>query len=43
MSIRTSVLQPLTFASMEHETFLSGDIRVASQKAQIVPNQFSLD
>jgi hypothetical protein len=41
--VRPSVLQPLTFASTEDETFLSGNIRVTSQKTQIVPNQLSLD
>jgi hypothetical protein len=41
--VRPFVLQPLTFAWMEHETLLSGNIRVASQKAQIVPDQLSLD
>jgi hypothetical protein len=41
--VRPFVLQPLTFASTEDETFLSGNIRVTSQKTQIVPNQLSLD
>jgi hypothetical protein len=41
--VRPFLLQPLTFASMEHETFLSGNIRVAPQKTQILPNQLSLD
>jgi hypothetical protein len=42
-SVRPFVLQPLTFAWMEHETFLSGNIRATSQKTQIVPDQLSLD
>jgi hypothetical protein len=33
-------MQPLIFASMEHETFLIGNIRVASQKTQIVPHHY---